>query len=419
MEGGGMSGQRSREQRRLLRLLGLFLALMLAAGAALSLLHGRQLVQLSHRREAAIASYLLEQGLPREQLIQALCCAESSARGEALLADMGHGAQARARFLPWTAGAQMGFTALTLGLLGILGLLPLLAELKALDCREKLYQAAAEITEGYARGDMNRRLPWEPEGGIYRLLSAVDALALALQARAESEGRSRAFLKDMISDISHQLKTPLAAINMYTDIMAAEPARPETVRRFTEKTLQQLGKMERLIQLLLKTARLDCGAVTFAPEDCRVTALLERACAGLEERAEREGKQLCREGDRQAVLYCDPVWTAEALGNLVKNALDHTEAGGRIDLRWEQGPCAFRLRVLDDGTGLAQEDIYHIFKRFYRSKGSPTEGAGLGLPLAKAVAEGQGGSISAGNREGGGAEFILSFPYHNEKFTGM
>lgn len=104
-------------------------------------------------------------------------------------------------------------------------------------------------------------------------------------------------------------------------------------------------------------------------------------------------------------------WTREAVGNIVKNALDHTKAGGMIQISWDETPLMFRISVSDNGDGIDEEDIHHIFKRFYRSKKSlDTQGIGLGLPLAKSIVEGQGGSIAVQSKCGAGTTFTVSFP---------
>ena len=103
-------------------------------------------------------------------------------------------------------------------------------------------------------------------------------------------------------------------------------------------------------------------------------------------------------------------WTSEAIGNIVKNALDHTQDGGIVHITWERTPAMFRILISDNGTGIAPEDIHHIFKRFYRSKHSlDTQGIGLGLPLAKSIIEGQGGVIAVQSEIGNGTTFTLSF----------
>ena len=127
-------------------------------------------------------------------------------------------------------------------------------------------------------------------------------------------------------------------------------------------------------------------------------------------RAENENKQIQIDGDRGQQLICDMEWTGEAIGNIVKNALDHTQAGGIVYITWDRTPAVFRIFISDNGNGIAPEDIHHIFKRFYRSKHSlDTQGIGLGLPLAKSIIEGQGGVISVQSEVGKGTRFTLSF----------
>ena len=236
----------------------------------------------------------------------------------------------------------------------------------------------------------------------------MDQLATALRAKSEGESKAKDFLKDTITDISHQLKTPLAALNMYIEIINEEPDHPETVKNFTGKALSSLERMERLIYLLLRVMRLDAGSVTFTPQPVNIRELAKTA--DLEVRAESERKQIIFDGNRESVLYCDAEWTAEALSNLIKNGLDHTGAGGIVKVSWQRSPAMTRICVEDNGSGILPEDIHHIFKRFYRSQTSEdSQGVGLGLPLARSIIEGQGGTLSVESTPGAGTVFTVSF----------
>ena len=276
--------------------------------------------------------------------------------------------------------------------------------------RARMYRQAAEIIRQYMDGDFSRHLPQNQEGEMYQLFSQVEQLATMLQAKGEAERRTKEFLKATISDISHQLKTPLSAMMMYQEILAGEPEDPETVAAFAEKMGLSLCRMEQLIQAMLKIARLDSGSILFERRVTPVTDLVDLALRDLRTRAEREGKTIWTEGDAGACLLCDPAWTAEALGNLVKNALDHTETGGRIRLSWTLTPGMLQIQVADNGSGIAPEDLHHIFKRFYRSRHTlDTPGVGLGLPLARSIVEGQGGVITVESPPGEGAVFTAAF----------
>lgn len=148
----------------------------------------------------------------------------------------------------------------------------------------------------------------------------------------------------------------------------------------------------------------------FEKKSCRVSELIAHSVNDLTTRAKSESKQIQIDGDGEQQLICDMEWTGEAIGNIVKNALDHTQAGGIVRITWERTPAMFRIFISDNGNGIVPEDIYHIFKRFYRSKHSlDTQGIGLGLPLAKSIIEGQNGVISVQSEVGKGTLFTLSF----------
>ena len=270
---------------------------------------------------------------------------------------------------------------------------------------------AERLLHRYAEGDFSARLPRDAEGPLGSLFAAAEELATMLQAKTEAEHRARQFLKQTIADISHQLKTPLAALGLYQEIIAAEPDNADAVRAFAGKAGDALLRMESLIQAMLKITRLDAGSIRFAPAACPLPDLAGRAVRDLLTRAKGEGKRIRLEGDPALTLWCDPDWTAEALGNLVKNGLDHTAAGGLVQVTWRHTPGMVQVQVADNGSGIAPEDIHHIFKRFYRGRSGPdARGAGLGLPLARAIVEGQGGAVTVQSTPGQGSVFAVSFP---------
>ena len=128
-------------------------------------------------------------------------------------------------------------------------------------------------------------------------------------------------------------------------------------------------------------------------------------------RAGQEQKTLTLAGDDGASLFCDRGWLCEAIGNIVKNALDHTGAGDAVSIEWRALPAAVQIVITDSGCGIHPEDLPHIFKRFYRSRFSKdTQGAGLGLPLAKAIVEAHGGTIEVDSEPGRGAAVTMYFP---------
>lgn len=275
---------------------------------------------------------------------------------------------------------------------------------------QSMENAAHQIAE-YILDRRKGGVECSEEGAMYRLFHEVNALVTMADAHADSERRAKEFLRDTISDISHQLKTPIAALNIYNGILQQETADAATVREFTSLSEQELDRIESLVQSLLKMARLDAGAITLERSPENVFDLLEHIKRQYSFRAEQEGKEIVLEGDEQTVFSCDRTWLTEAIGNLVKNALDHTAQGDRILVRWQQSPCLTQITVEDTGSGIHSEDLYHIFKRFYRSRFSKdTQGVGLGLPLAKSIVEAHQGSIEVHSKLGQGTAFTINFP---------
>ena len=276
--------------------------------------------------------------------------------------------------------------------------------------RNCLYQQATKVLTNYINGDYSCHLPQNHEGAIFQIFSSVEQLATMLQSKSETEHKTKEFLKDSISDISHQLKTPLAALAMYQEIIENEPENADTVKQFVAKMGTSLKRMEQLILSMLKITRLDTGNIVFEKKSCYVAELIAHSVNELTTRAKNENKEILVDGDREQLLVCDMEWTSEAIGNIVKNALDHTQSGGTVHITWEHTPAMLRIFISDNGNGIAPEDIHHIFKRFYRSKHSlDTQGIGLGLPLAKSIVEGQGGIISVQSEINTGTIFTISF----------
>ena len=275
---------------------------------------------------------------------------------------------------------------------------------------QSMENAAARVRE-YLLDRRKGGIECNEEGAMYHLFHEVNSLVTIADAHADSERQAKEFLWDTISDISHQLKTPIAALNIYNGILQQEAADTATVQEFTALSEQELDRIESLVQSLLKMARLDAGAITLEQSLENLSEMLEHIRGQYSFRAEQEGKEIDLEGDEQASLLCDRTWMTEAIGNLVKNALDHTEQGDRILVRWQQSPCLTQITVEDTGSGIHPEDLYHIFKRFYRSRFSKdTQGIGLGLPLAKSIIEAHRGSIEVHSELGHGTTFIINFP---------
>lgn len=269
--------------------------------------------------------------------------------------------------------------------------------------------AVAQITE-YISGNREARIACDEEGELYRLFHEVNALAAILNANAENERKSKQFLKNTISDISHQLKTPLAALNIYNGLLQGETKELPDLQEFAVLSEKELDRIETLVQNLLKITKLDAGSIVFEKTLENVADMMGEVELHFAYRAAQEKKELVLSGEEHISLLCDHDWMIEAVENIVKNSFDHTQKGDFVRMEWKQSASMVQIRITDNGSGIHPEDLHHIFKRFYRSRFSKDQqGIGLGLPLAKMIVEAHNGTIEVSSEPGTGTTFVLNF----------
>ena len=331
-------------------------------------------------------------------------------RGREALASVGYDETASMRFLPavrtYRNQAMLSLFLLLVFLFGAICLSLFLY----LHRQHKAFSNAENTIRQFLDGNTASRIECSQVGDWYSLFHAINEMAAILSAHAENQRRTREFLQDMISDVSHQMKTPLSALKMYLEIIESHKDDAAAVSSFTGKSQREIRRMEDVIYTLLKLARLDAGIIRMEKTPENLSVLMQDVCERFETRAEREHKTITLSGKEDVVLSCDALWVSEAIGNIVKNALEHTENGGHIGVKWSQSPFMTQIEISDDGKGIHPEDLYHIFKRFYRSRfSSDVHGIGLGLPLAKSIVEAHGGTISVTSSLGAGTTFTLNF----------
>lgn len=318
-------------------------------------------------------------------------------------------------FFPLTAVLLVGLGVRNAAVYTIVSLLLMGAAILALlfgyfsEQHKIMENAIAQITE-YISGSRDVTIECNDEGELYRLFHEVNSLVAILNAHAENEKSAKIFLKNTISDISHQLKTPLAALNIYIGLIQDEAEGLSAIQEFSRLSEQELDRIETLVQNLLKITKLDAGMIVLEKSLENVSEIAESVKKHFLFRAEQEGKEICLSGSEDTTLLCDRGWMIEAISNLVKNSLDHTGKGGCIHIEWRVSASIVQITIKDNGSGICQEDLYYIFKRFYRSRYSKdTQGIGLGLPLAKAIVEAHNGTIEADSILGRGASFTMNF----------
>ena len=276
--------------------------------------------------------------------------------------------------------------------------------------QNKTIEKAVFQIADYLAGNKDARVECTSEGELYKLFHEINTLASVLNAHAENEQKAKEFLKDTISDISHQLKTPIAALNIYNGLIQDEAENMPDIKDLAQRSEQELDRMEMLVQNLLKITRLDAGAIIINKKPENLCEMLNCIYEQFSFRAEQEQKKILLSGEKDVDLLCDRSWLSEAVSNVVKNALDHTAAGGIINIEWKRFASVVQIIVKDNGSGIHPEDLHHIFKRFYRSRFSKdTQGIGLGLPLAKTIIEAHNGTIEADSVQGQGTVFVINF----------
>lgn len=249
-------------------------------------------------------------------------------------------------------------------------------------------------------------------------LSAFESrLAQYLQAGADSSRRlaeQRDQIAVLVSDVSHQTKTPVANLRLYSQLLAEEPLSPKA-RACADTIIAQSDKLDGLIQGLVKSSRLETGLLALHPVETALAPLVASALDQYSARADAK-KITLRVTPTTAHALCDAKWTEEALCNLLDNAIKYTPSGGHVWLDVVRYPMFCALRVRDDGPGIPESEQAKIFARFYRAPNVYAQpGVGIGLYLARQIAQGQGGYIKCTSAPGAGSTFALYLPAASER----
>lgn len=238
----------------------------------------------------------------------------------------------------------------------------------------------------------------------------------------ESQSKTRGekeFLKETISDISHQLKTPLASLNVFVDLLYDDKIKEEAKRKeVLGEAKKQLNRMEWMVLAMLKLARIEAGSVQFEMKKTNAENMLRTAVEGINYLVDKRGQRIVLEtpenigedGEQNVQILCDGEWLTEALINLLKNASDYSGEGTTITISLEDNELFTKIHVRDEGVGIPEEALPHIFKRFYRVDNSVNPNSvGIGLALSKSIVEGMQGKLRVKSEVGKGTCFTVVF----------
>lgn len=272
------------------------------------------------------------------------------------------------------------------------------------------YQSLSKLSAELDRilhGNENIDFEQYSDGELSILQSEIYKMTVTLREQSQKLKKDKVFLADSIADISHQIRTPLTSMNITLSLLAEPDISEERRQELMRELYGLLSGIDRLINMLLKISRLDAGAVQFKEESISLNELIKTAMKPLLVSLELKGQSF--ETQAGGEFHGDIAWTCEAIGNIVKNCVEHTPEGGRIKVAASENALYSEIVISDNGRGIDKEDLPNIFNRFYKGKSSGTDSFGIGLALAKMIVMGQNGVIKAENASSGGAVFTVRF----------
>ena len=241
------------------------------------------------------------------------------------------------------------------------------------------------------------------------LKAEVYKTTVMLKETAEHSLRDKENLKQSLSDISHQLKTPLTSIMVILDNLSDDPdMEPEVRADFIRDVKREITNINFLVQALLKLSKLDADTVVFLREEVPVGNLLDHAVQNVSVLCDLKNVSIERSGKEETTLFCDYRWQVEALTNILKNCVEYSPENHRIVINTEKNSVYTAISIRDFGPGMDEEDQKHIFERFYRGKNAATESVGIGLSLAKAIIKSDNGAVSV-EMANPGTKFIVKY----------
>lgn len=266
------------------------------------------------------------------------------------------------------------------------------------------------LTEYLMKAQDSLKVPFpgdfgEGKAGI--LGSEIYKLVVQMRERADSSWKEKEYLEKMLSDISHQLKTPLTSAGIMADLLKKPDISSKERIRYAANIERQTERMTWLVKSLLTLSRLDADMIQLKKEKVNLRALIGEVIEPFELMAEVKEIEIVVNIHEDIVLECDRHWMAEAFSNIVKNSLEHTGHGGRIEICGEKNNFSTNIAIRDNGAGIDAEDLGHIFERFYKGKNSSDQSAGIGLALSKQLIMLQNGMVSAESEMGAGTCFHI------------
>lgn len=254
------------------------------------------------------------------------------------------------------------------------------------------------------------KLESNTEGEVSILQNEIYKMTIMLRSESDNLKKEKLSLKESISDISHQLKTPLTSISIMLDNILDNPNMEEEIKLdFIKNVHHQIESINTLIIALLKLSRIEAGVVEFKKEKISATEIIEKALENVEIIKEMKNIVIETHFKENVFFIGDKTWEIEALTNLIKNAIEHSDHGGKIEIKTSKNPIYTQIEIKDYGVGMSEKDLKNIFKRFYKGEHGNNDSIGIGLNLVKNIVEKDNGLIEVKSKIGKGTTFIIKY----------
>ena len=276
--------------------------------------------------------------------------------------------------------------------------------------RNKKINKIIELISSINRRNFDIDIEEYTEDELSGLKQEIYKTSLMLRSEADNQLKDKLNLKDSLSDISHQLKTPLTSITIMIDnILDNDDMDTKTRRKFLINIKREIININFLVQNLLKLSKFDANVIKFNKEDVLIKNIVDEAIKKVSALSELKGISIKVSGDKNATINCDFMWEVEAISNIIKNSIEHIGNDGFVEINYTKNKAYSRILIRDNGVGIDSEDLPHIFDRFYKGKNTSRDSVGIGLALSKSIIEKDNGSISVKSTPNIGTIFTIKF----------
>ena len=280
--------------------------------------------------------------------------------------------------------------------------------------KDRKLRKITEYIEEINRKNYKLDIDSNSEDELSILQNEIYKTTILLKEQAENSLSDKISLKNSISDISHQLKTPLTSITILLDnIIGNSDMDVNTRHEFISDIRREIVNINFLVQALLKLSKFDANAVEFIEKEVKLSKIIDSAIKNVMPLCDLQKVEINIEVNESDTLLCDEKWQVEAISNILKNSVEYSNSGGTILVRAQKYKLYTQIDIKDNGKGIEKEEIPHIFERFYKGKNSSKNSIGIGLALSKTIIEKNNGNISVESKVGEGTRFVIKYLLDN------